>query len=172
MTRTKASDVIQMLGLQPLPGEGGYYRETYRSKEVVEITFPGEEKSVARSLNTQIYYMVTEESFSVLHRLKQDEVYHYYSGLPSELFLIFPSGGAKIVKLGPNINKGEIPQLLIPAGTWQGVRLENGRAGWSLMGTSVSPGFDFSDFEAGTRERLVEQYPDLKNLITLYTKNI
>jgi uncharacterized protein len=170
MKTKTAEQVIQKLALRPLPGEGGYYRETYRSKNNINVTFPGETTPVERSLNTQIYYLVTEDSFSALHRLKQDEIYNFYDGLAAEIFLIYQDGTSKVIRLGKDIAQGETPQLLIPAGTWQGVRLATGQKGYSLMGTSVSPGFEFADFELGDRKKLINQLPNLKSLIETYTR--
>lgn len=170
MKTKTAEQVIHKLNLQPLPAEGGYYRETYRSKNIINITFPGETTAVERSLNTQIYYLVTEDSFSALHRLKQDEIYNFYDGLSAEIFLIYQDGTSKVIRLGNDLAQGETPQLLIPAGTWQGVRLATGQKGYSLMGTSVSPGFEFADFELGDRKKLINQLPNLKSLIKTYTR--
>jgi predicted cupin superfamily sugar epimerase len=165
-----SQEVIRELGLQPLPGEGGYYRETYRSHETIKVSFADETMQVIRNLNTQIFYMVTESSFSALHRLRQDEIYHFYEGHPAEIFLIYANGTSRIVRLGTNFNDGETPQLLVPAGTWQGVRLPENQKGYSLMGTSVSPGFDFADFELADRKKLVSELPEMRFLIERYTR--
>jgi predicted cupin superfamily sugar epimerase len=160
----KSDEVIKYLDLKPLPGEGGFYRETYRSNLIIEKT------GKTRSIQTQIYYLVTEESFSVLHRLKNDEIYHYYGGGAAEILLISPNGKFSIEKLGNDLRNGEKPQILIPSNYWQGVRLLNSASNWSLMGTSVSPGFEFEDFELGNRLKLVSQYPENESLILKYTR--
>lgn len=167
-----AEEVIAMLGLVPLPKEGGFYRETYRSPDQIQVQWSAADSDglSIRSLSTQILYMVTQDSFSALHRLKQDEVYHFYSGLPAELFLIFPSGVSKVVTLGSDLSAGQSVQIVVPRGTWQGVRLAEKLSGYSLMGTTVAPGFEFEDFELGDRERLIAQYPEVSELITKYTR--
>ena len=162
--------IIKTLDLAPLPGEGGYYRETYRSSDVIDASSPGNAQCSTRAMSTAIYFMVTPESFSSLHRLKHDEVYHFYAGSPTELMLIYENGMSEIKILGNDISRGEKPQMLVPKGTWQGVRLKSGRSDWSLMGTTVAPGFDFEDFELGRRDELMTLYPDIKDLIMKYTR--
>lgn len=166
------SQVIAALGLQPLPGEGGFYKETYRSPQTVSIILPGHTETVTRATSTQIFYLVNNESFSVLHRLKQDEVYHFYGGSPAELLLIYPDGRFVVERLGSDFLNGEKVQVTIPAGVWQGVRLSHGNFDWSLMGTTVAPGFEFADFELGIRDDLLKNTTSekLKQLIIKYTR--
>lgn len=163
-------EIIQKLGLEPLPGEGGFYRETYRSPEKVKIPNKGSGTHIDRSLSTAIYFMVTPSNFSALHRIVQDEVYHFYAGQPVELFLIGEDGKHQLLTLGNNILENQLPQIVVPGGTWQGARLKAGSNGWSLMGTTVAPGFDFADFELGDRSQLLKSHPELKQLIVLYTR--
>ena len=162
--------VIKMLKLQPLPGEGGFYRETYRSQSRINVRFQTEASDVERTVSTAIYYMVTPTNFSALHRIKQDEVYHFYMGEPVELLMITETGGHRVEILGNSIMEGQQPQVVIPAMTWQGVKLRTGSKGWALLGTTVAPGFEFSDFELGARDELLERFPDISELVKSYTR--
>ncbi len=171
MRNMSPKEIIRALKLKPHPTEGGYFRETYRSVSTITVERDGAKDSITRSLSTQIYYLITDRSFSTLHRLKQDEVFHYYGGQAAEIFLILPDGGGKFFHLGGDISNGEVPQVVVPAMTWQGLRLPTGVNGWCLMGSTVTPGFDYADFELGSREKLIGQFPNLKELITLYTRD-
>merc|ERR1712154_670049 len=122
--------------------------------------------------STAIYYMITETSFSILHRVKSDEVWHFYLGDPVEMFLIYPNGTDKIVTLGNDILNGEQPQFVVFKDVWQGAKImdtEYNIYGYSLFGTTVSPGFEYEDFELGDRDLLIAKYPDLEELIVKYT---
>jgi hypothetical protein len=153
------NDIIKRLKLKPLPGEGGYYRETYRSESKIKT---GRQDS--RNLATAIYYLITPDNFSTIHRVKSDEMFHFYAGDPAEMLLLYPKGGSKLVILGPDIQKGQQPQILVPRNVWQGTRLKrDGR--WALLGTTVSPGFDFADYEHGKKSDLSERFPSRKKLI-------
>jgi predicted cupin superfamily sugar epimerase len=138
-----AERIIELLGLAPLEPEGGYFAETYRA---------------SGSVSTAIYYLLTPETCSLLHRLPGDEVYHHYLGDPVAMLLIDPAGVGRPVRLGPDLESGMRPQVLVPGGTWQGSRLEPGGR-FALMGTTMAPGFDFADYEAGDREALVAACP-------------
>jgi predicted cupin superfamily sugar epimerase len=157
---TPAETLIAALDLRPLPREGGYYRETYRSpRQVVEC----HNKSVC----TAMYYLLTPDTCSLLHRLPSDEIYHFYSGDPVELLLLDDQGGRRVV-LGPSLLDGQVPQLVVPAGTWQGSLLQPG--GWhALLGTTMAPGFEFSDWEGGNRAALSARFPEFAGLIARLT---
>ena len=157
-----AEDVIRMLGLVPLPGEGGYFRETYRST----FPLPGEP---TRSLSTAIYYLLTRDTFSALHRLPGDEVFHFYLGDPVEMLQLRRDGTAERFTIGTGIAGGMRPQVVVPAGAWQGARLIPGGA-FALMGTTMAPGFDSRDFELGNRDDLLARYPDNTDLILALTR--
>ncbi len=148
-----AADVIAELKLVPLEPEGGYYRETYRS--VVDCS-PGGIYAGRRSAGTAIFYLLTPNTYSAVHRLPGDEVYHFYLGDPVELILLHPDSSSEAVTLGHDLETMHV-QFVVPGGTWQGSSLVSGGA-WALMGTSMSPGFDFADFEAGSTE-LSARYP-------------
>lgn len=120
MDTPDARQLIEQLGLAPLPREGGWYRETYRSRATCP-TPCGE-----RSLATAIYYLLTPDTFSAWHRLPGDELYHAYAGDPVELFTIDSAGSLQRTLLGTRVNRGEPPQHLVPGGCWQASRLVAG----------------------------------------------
>ncbi|QDU62335.1 hypothetical protein Pan216_32020 [Planctomycetes bacterium Pan216] len=158
--RITADQVIERLGLSPLPGEGGYYRETYRSKDSLSTELFGGVYSgpAERSAGTAIFYMHTPETYSALHVLPTDEVYHFYAGDPVELTLLDESGVFKDVVLGTDFIHHQVPQFAVPAATWQGSRLIEGGS-WALMGTTMAPGFDFADLILA-EPKLLAQFPD------------
>lgn len=164
--------LVAKLGLQPLPGEGGLYRETYRSAE----TIPGSALAAryegqARLCGTTILYLLTDQpdSFSALHRLKTDEVYHFYLGDPLEMTLLHPNGAFEQVVLGQDVFNGQQVQAVAPAGAWQGSRLARGGR-FALVGTSMAPGFSPADFELGLRASLLAQYPAAEEFIRALTR--
>ena len=152
-----ATDLIKLLDLKPLPIEGGFYKETYRSQDMLPC-------KKQKSLNTAIYYLLTPETRSALHRLPSDEIYHFYLGDPVKFLLLYENGESEIKFMGPDVQGGQTVQLIVPGLTWQGSMLvEGGR--FALMGTTMSPGFDFSDFIPGSKETLVSKYPQQSDLI-------
>ncbi|HAZ07465.1 MAG TPA: hypothetical protein DCZ01_02830 [Elusimicrobia bacterium] len=163
-------DIIKKLGLLPLPGEGGYYRETYRSGATVDAKSVGIDAEGRRSVGTAIFYLVGPDEFSALHRLKTDELFHFYAGDPVEMLQISEDGTVKKVLLGPDVLSGHEPQVLVQAGVWQGTRLQ-GRGSWALLGTTMAPGFEFSDFELGARKALTARYPKLTADIERFTRS-
>ena len=159
----QAKKIIHNLGLQLHP-EGGFYRETYRSQQ--EIDLPN---SVKRSVSTAIYYFLTPETFSEIHRLKNDEIFHFYTGSPVEMLQLFENGDSKIVYIGEDVISGYTPQVVVQKNVWQGARLKKGGQ-FALLGCTVSPGFDFEDYESGKCEELVKKYPDRKDFIEAITR--
>lgn len=157
MSPDDASAIVELLGLEPHP-EGGYFRETYRSRERaggLDARYAGD-----RAVATAIYYLLTPSTFSEMHRLASDEVFHHYRGDAVEQLQLSPEGGGRVVVLGPDLAAGERPQVVVPRGVWQGARLvPGGGHGYALLGTTVAPGFDFADYESGDREQLVAAYP-------------
>lgn len=165
-----AEEVIKILGLVPLADEGGYFRQTYKSddpgKPATEYGIPS---NTPRYFSTAIYFLLTPNSFSALHRLRGDEIYHFYAGDPADLIMIDEAGDIKRVTLGSDIMNGQVPQVVVPKGTWQASRLK--RSGnWTLIGTTNAPGFEFEDFELGDRELLIKAFPGLKNDIMRFTR--
>ena len=158
-----------MLGLQPLAAEGGFYAEAYRSREMLAATCLPSRYSGARCFGTAIYFLLTPDTFSALHRLKSDEVYHFYVGDPVETLVLRADGSGEVLALGSDLYRGLRPQAVIPAGAWQGSRLRAGGK-FALLGTTVAPGFEFSDFELGDREFLLAKYPDFSRMIRELTR--
>ena len=164
-----SQDIVKKLNLKPLPGEGGFYYETYRSETDVPSRLLGLDGKDTRHVSTAIYYLVTPESFSALHRVKSDEIFHFYAGDPVEMIQIDPNGNILRITIGSDIMNGEQPQVLVPKGSWQALKLRDGGS-WSLMGTTVSPGFEFEDFELGSRDELLNTFPQLREDIIRYTR--
>jgi len=156
-----AAEVISLFDLKPQPQEGGFFRETYRSGE--RFTGRGAEKAAG----TAIYYLITPDTFSALHRLPTDEVFHFYAGDPVTMLQLDANGG-RLLTIGNHLAAGEQPQLVVPRGIWQGSFLSAGGK-WALMGTTMAPGFDFSDYEAGDRATLTCQHPDFTEVIRRLT---
>jgi len=150
--------LIELLELTPLPMEGGYFRETYRSPAELPASAPGPDRAGTRSLSTAIYYLLTPDTCSRLHRLPGDEVFHFYLGDPVEMLHLLPDGTGRTVVLGNDLASGMQLQAVVPGGTWQGSRLRPGGR-FALLGTTMAPGFDFADFEAGDRTGLSARYP-------------
>jgi len=164
-----ADEVKQLLQLRPLELEDGFFRETYRSRWQVSSEYLPEGIRGSRSIGTAIYYMITPETFSTLHRLPGSEVFHFYLGDPVVMLQLHPDGSSRTVTLGPDLAGGQRPQVVVRGNVWQGCRLAAGGE-WALMGTTMSPGFDYADYETGDREELAGKYPDVAESIRQYTK--
>jgi predicted cupin superfamily sugar epimerase len=158
-----------LLRLKPLPIEGGYFAETYRSSETIPHEALPARYDGPRSMGTGIYYLLTPDSFSALHRLRSDEIYHFYLGDPVELLQLWPDGSGRKVLLGANLPEGMYLQTVVPQGVWQGSRLRPGGR-FALLGTTMAPGYDLADFEAGRRESLLETHPQFKEAILALTR--
>lgn len=167
-----AEQLIEILGLQPLPTEGGLFRETYRSSETIPRNALPERYRSEKPFSTAIFYLLTGEPdcFSALHRLPTDEVYHFYLGDPVEMLHLYPDGTGEQVVLGQGVLTGERVQHITPVGTWQGARLIPGGR-FALLGTTMSPGYSPDDFEIGEREILQQQYPTYVDQIRLLTRD-
>ncbi len=164
-----AEELIKTLGLVPLPQEGGFFTETYRSSDTLPKNQLAHIYSSERNLCTAIYYLLTRDTFSAMHRLASDEVFHFYCGDSVEMLLLHPDGSGSLVRLGIDILSGERPQVVVPRGVWQGARVRDGGS-FTLLGTTVTPGFDFADYEHGERDRLTADYPDFRDMITELTR--
>ena len=158
-----ATDWIRQLDLVPHP-EGGYYRETYRSTEPV-VTADG-----ARALSTAIYFLLPGDQISALHRIRSDEIWHFYAGSALTLFVIHRDGRLERARLGSDGAAGERFQTLVPAGSWYGAAVDD-PASYSLVGGTVAPGFDFSDFELGERAVLTREFPQHRGVIERLTRS-
>ena len=158
------SDLILQLGLLPHP-EGGYFKETYRSKGFTNNPW----HEGPRSLCTGIYFLLTSVNFSALHRIKSDEMWHFYAGDAIEIVEIDLEGSLILTQLGNQFERGQVPQYVVKAGHWFGSRVyADGQAG--LVGCTVSPGFDFADFEMGERSELISTFPQHHTLIESMTR--
>jgi len=164
-----AEEIKQLLQLEPLPVEGGFFRETYRSRWHVLGEYLPDGIRGSRSIGTAIYYLITPETFSALHRLPGTEIFHFYLGDPVILLHLLPDGNSRTLTLGTDLVKGQRPQIVVRGGVWQGSRLAPGGK-FALLGTTMSPGFDYADYEHGKREELIAQYPGAAEKIREYTR--
>jgi predicted cupin superfamily sugar epimerase len=158
-----------ILGLTPHPVEGGYFTETYRSTEQLPATGLPSRYSAARALGTAISYLLTPETFSAMHRLASDEIFHFYLGDPVEMLQLHPDGSHHVVLIGPDLEAGQRPQVIVPRHIWQGARLIPGGR-HALLGTTVAPGFDYTDYETASRAALLTTHPTAKDLIVALTR--
>ena len=159
-------ELIEHLELEPLPVEGGMYRQTYVASDKISAEALPSRYGRPKALCSAIYYLLTDkaDSFSALHRLPTDEVWHFYIGDPVEMLLLHPEGRSEQVVLGQDVISGHHVQFVAPAGSWMGARaLEGGR--FALMGTTMAPGYDDQDYEGGEAAELERQYPDRAELI-------
>jgi len=162
---TRANAIIERLGLQPHP-ERGYYCETYRASLAVNSAAHG----AARAASTAIYFLITaSEPVTYLHRLRSDEIFHLYDGGPLEILRLSPDGTWDVAQLGMNLEAGERPQVVMPAGTWFGTALSAG-ASHCLVGCTVAPGFEFADFELAEGPELEARYPGAASRIRMMTR--
>ena len=169
-----AQQIIKALGMQPLPHEGGYYVVSFTADEKLSVgQLPSryERHQDHRDLSGAILYLETTEQFSAMHRLPTDELYYYHFGDPLEMLFLHQDGSAERKVLGMHLEQRQYPQILAPRNSWQGSRpLPDGKFGFSLVSTSMAPGFHPSDPEYGTREQLCAQYPDYVELISSLTR--
>jgi len=159
---------IKHLNLEKHP-EGGYYKEIYRSDELINGEIIHKRYYGQRAISTSIYYLLENEDFSAFHRLKSDEIWHFYTGSVLKIFVIDKEGVLRTYLLGNNIEKNEQFQCIIPHGTWFAARLLLPNT-FALIACTVAPGFCFSDFELAKRDELILQYPEFKDIIILNTR--
>jgi hypothetical protein len=164
-----AKELKKLLNLKPLQREGGYFTTTYRAAGRVPREALPARYDDDRRLGSAIYYLLTPDTFSALHRLASDEIYHFYLGDPVTLLLLHADGRSETVTLGQDIGAGQRVQFTVPWGCWQGSYLRPGGA-FALMGTTMSPGFHEADFELGHRETLSRAYPARRALIERLTR--
>ncbi len=161
LMRPSASDLVRLFDLRPLPVEGGLFRQTWRGP----ITAYG------KPSGTCIYMLLTHEpdSFSAMHRLPTDEIWHFYLGDPLILLLLMPDGASRRVTLGQDVLSGQYVQFTVPAGTWMGACVLTGGE-YGLAGCTMAAGFTSDDYQGGAREELIRQYPDEAECITHLTR--
>lgn len=161
---------VSKLGLTP-HREGGYYKETFQSTELISdqelsVQFEGE-----RKIYTSIYFLLTSNDISHFHRLKSDELWYFHTGSPLTIHIIDEDGNYKEVKLGLNLDDGEVPQILVPKNSIFGSSVTEEDT-YSLVGCMVSPGFEYKDFQLFTQRELLEKYPEHKDVIMKMTYEI
>ncbi len=161
--------LVESLALLPHP-EGGFYKEVYRSEKLLSKETLPDDFSGDRSYCTSIYFLLTSENFSAFHRIKQDEIWHFYGGSVLTVHVIDKEGNYIAHKVGMNFSQGEQPQLVVPAGCWfaSSVTKEDS---YAFVGCTVAPGFDFDDFELATRSALTALYPKHANIIHRLTRD-
>jgi uncharacterized protein len=167
MTGRDAGYWIEKLGLAAHP-EGGWFAETYRSAESIDGEALPTRYDGARSFSTAIYFLLEGSQRSVFHRLASDELWHHYDGTAVVLCLIDPGGALRTIRLGPDPERGESFQAVIPAGTWFGGWVPD-PDGFALVGCTVAPGFSFADFEMADRAAFLESFPQHRNIIERLT---
>lgn len=148
-----AAEIINLLQLQPLPNEGGYFKQTYACAPSA---------GALRPASTAIYFLITPDGFSALHRLETDELWHFYAGDVVEHLTLDPVSGKGVKHfLGADLAVGGRPQLVVSGGSWQGARLAPGpaREGWALLGCTMAPGWDEREFILGQRAALIAGFP-------------
>lgn len=158
----RAESLVECLGLKPHP-EGGWYRRGYLAAGSAEN----------RPFSSAIYYLLKAGEKSRLHRIGQDEIWHFYDGAPLRLVMIAPDGKSCEVVLGPDILAGQLPQQVVPGGHWFAAKpacsANRPLAGFSLVGCTVAPAFDFGDFQMGKRDELLQHFPDCREIILEFT---
>jgi len=158
-----ASYWVDKLKLYKHP-EGGYFREVYRSAEVIHKKSLPDRYSGFRNFSTSIYFLLESHDFSAFHRLKSDETWHFYAGSPLTLFIIRPDGKLFEIILGPDPEKGQALQFVVGKNYWFAAKVTQ-KNSYSLVGCTVAPGFDFDDFELGRKQELVKRFPQHSALI-------
>jgi hypothetical protein len=163
-----AQQLITHFDLQEHP-EGGYFKETYRSEGVIpEYVFPDLFEG-RRNYCTGIYFLLTSDTFSAFHRIRQDEMWHFYQGSPLTIHMISPDGNYSKQLIGLDFENGGLPQFTVPKEYWFAAEVNHPES-YSFVGCTVSPGFDFRDFDLAKRHQLIEQFPPYKELITRLTR--
>lgn len=144
----KAEEVVRLLGLEPLVGEGGMYRSTYNCETVKD----------GAPLGGAIYYLLHGKAFSHFHVLTGDEVWFFHCGDPVDLVTLWPDGTHRVTRLGTDLAKGEVPQALVPKGVWMGACMAPG-GDYALMSTATTPGYTDGSYTHGDKEALLEKWP-------------
>jgi len=162
-----AEQIISKYHLRGHP-EGGYFAETYRSTELIPAaSLPGRFKG-SRNFSTAIYFLLEGNQFSAFHRIQSDECWHFYNGIGLHIYILYPDGRGEILKLGDDLQSGYSHQHVVPAHCWFASKpvFENG---FSFVGCTVAPGFDFADFEMAEKSNLLVEYPRYKEWINMLT---
>jgi predicted cupin superfamily sugar epimerase len=147
-----AAELKALLDLEPHPREGGFFRQTYVCADSLQLA------RGLRPSGTAIYYLLEAGSFSEMHMLDSDEIFHFYLGDPVEMLQLYEDGSSALFTLGHDLQAGHHVQLVVPAGVWQGTRLI-GSGRLALLGCTVTPGFDYSDYHGATYSELAAKWP-------------
>ena len=170
---TTAREIIERYGMQENTVEGGYLAPVYTSPLLLPANYATRRLNQQLPICGSIYYMITSDSFSALHRVTSDMLYHFYAGDPVDVLLLDPSGGKdahRHVDFGNDLSKKQQPALVIPAGTWMGSKVK-GEGEFAFMGVSMAPSFDPENYEIGTRRALSAQFPTWAGLIAEFTRS-
>lgn len=163
-----ADQIRELLQMRPHPIEGGYFAETYRGGPVIPQSllrgYPGD-----RAISTAIYYLLTPDTFSVMHRVRGDEMFHFYLGDAVEMLQLKAGGSGEVILLGQDIAAGMRLQHTVPGGVWQGSRIRAGGK-YALLGTTMAPGFEYEDYETGTCQELSAQFPQYSAMVAALTR--
>jgi len=160
------TELAEQLALSRHP-EGGWFAETYRSAEILPADALPPRFGAARCCSTAILFLLEAGDFSALHRIKSDEIWHFYAGAALLVHVIEPGGGYRVIRLGSNIAQGELFQAVVPAGCWFGAE---STGAFTLVGCTVAPGFDFRDFEMASADQLCACYPQHQALVRRLTR--
>lgn len=159
-----AEEIKALLKLEPHPIEGGWFRRTYTSGATIDLP------RGVRAQVTAIYYLLEPGTFSEMHVLDSDEIFHFYLGDPVEMLQLHPSGSSAVLTLGSDLQAGQQVQVVVPAGVWQGTRLiGEGKA--ALMACTVTPGFNYADYHNGKFADLAAKWPDHAERIRALTRS-
>jgi predicted cupin superfamily sugar epimerase len=163
-----AEQIRELLQMRPHPIEGGYFAETYRGVPVVPRSLlPG--YSGDRAISTAIYYLLTPDTFSTMHRVRGDEMFHFYLGDAVEMLQLKADGSGEVIVLGQDIAAGMRLQHIVPGGVWQGLRVRAGGK-FALLGTTMAPGFEYEDYETGERQGLIARFAAYSQMIVSLTR--
>ena len=165
---SSAESLIKVLELQPHP-EGGYFKETYRSIGTISASCLPDIFTEERNYCTGIYYLLQSEDFSAFHKINQDEMWHFYQGDALEIIIIAEDGKLSKILLGDDIQKGEVFQCVVPKNCWFAAKVSSSNT-FSLVGCTVSPGFDFKDFTLANKNELIAEFPEHSDIITALTR--
>jgi len=165
-----AEEVKKLLGLAPHPREGGWFIQTYAAMESIPASvFFDSRYGGDRRSSTAIYYLLEPDTFSEMHRLRSDEIFHFYAGGAVEMLQLLPDGTGRTIVIGIDIRAGQRPQVVVEGGVWQGALLAPGGS-WALLGCTVAPGFEYEDYDSASRDELTAQWPEFADRIATLTR--
>ncbi len=159
-----ADQIKTLLNLAPHPVEGGHFRRTFTSAANVDLP------RGTRPQGTAIYYLIEAGTFSEMHLLDSDEIFHFYLGDPVEMLQLYPDGDSSVLTLGSDLEAGQRVQVLVPTGVWQGMRLM-GSGKLALLGCTVVPGFNYADYHNASHQELAARWPQQSALIRALTRS-